>query len=368
MTETLKSWRAPTHTRRTLTSRTRAPLAIRLLLVLAILVPVELGFYVGTLFFTWSKVFLIFLALPVALRLPSIKLYLYDWMFAAHVFWSATAFCLTLGFGAGLQAGGTYILEMLIVYMTVRVYSNNFEQLLGVVRFIFLFVVLATVCAIPEALTGKRFIHDFASSITGITYNFSDEKRLGLLRAASFFEHPILHGMFCSAMASLVWFTQAGIRRLIQIAIIAFGTFLSLSSAPILVFILQVGLIVIERVTRSIKRRVILMSVAAAFVIFVLEIATNRGAFGVLTMVTLDSVTAWYRKAEWDFGIDDILRHPFFGIDPATWTRPEWLSFSIDNHWMLVAMRSGIPSLLFLLASIYLILRKLLRPTNETRV
>ncbi len=71
----------------------------------------------------------------------------------------------------------------------------------------------------------------------------------------------------------------------------------------------------------------------------------------------LDPATAWYRKAQIDYSMDDILGNPFFGTE--TWTRPIWVSASIDDHFLAIALRSGIPSLVFFLAALYLLWRAL---------
>jgi hypothetical protein len=42
------------------------------------------------------------------------------------------------------------------------------------------------------------------------------------------------------------------------------------------------------------------------------------------------------------------MRHPLLGFVPSNWTRPFWLAPSIDNYWLLMMMRSGIPSLILL--------------------
>ncbi len=38
------------------------------------------------------------------------------------------------------------------------------------------------------------------------------------------------------------------------------------------------------------------------------------------------------------------MRHPFLGIGLGDWTRPVWMSDSMDNFWLLIAMRYGLPA------------------------
>lgn len=341
-------------------SRDSLPWQVTTFLALTILVPVEFGLHVGPLFFTWSKAFLLIMSvmvLPAAIRL---RWHLFDWLFLGHVAWTAMACLFGFEMGKGIQAGGSYIIEVLVVYLLIRVYISSVSQIATVVRVLFWLALIATIVAIPEAITNKRFVHDFAHSVTGITYQFSDEQRLGLLRAASFFEHPILFGVFCAALVSPVWYTTSGtISRVVKISVLGVGTFLSLSSAPFLIFAVQLALIPVERLTRHIRYRVLIAVTGAFSMAIALQLTTGRGALGVLTMLMIDPATAWYRRAQIEYSMDDILDHPFFGIGIADWSRPEWLSDSIDNHFLLVALRYGIPALLLLVAAIIVICRRL---------
>jgi hypothetical protein len=92
-----------------------------------------------------------------------------------------------------------------------------------------------------------------------------------------------------------------------------------------------------------------------------LETFTGRGLVGALALLTLNPATAYTRRNQWILGIDDVMRHPFFGFDPSTWTRPFWLAASVDNYWLVMMMRSGIPSLVYLALTVLLIWRALAR-------
>jgi hypothetical protein len=333
----------------------RVPLPLTLLLILVILVPIEFGFYAGPLFFTWSKLYLIVVTFLILPRLGGLKLRLYDWMFIGHVLWSATAFALIYGGATALERSGTYVLEFLVVYLAVRIWITRLDQALALIGVLFVMVLVAALAALPEAVLRTQYIPDFATSITGTRYRRDDEVRMGIMRAASFFEHPILHGVFCSALLSLVWFTSSVPQRLVRVPVIGLGTFLSASSAPLLILILQFLLLGLERISRGLKRRATIFGGLGLGAVVFLETFSGRGAVGFLAALTLNPGTAYTRRNQWTFGIDDVLANPFFGIDPTTWTRPFWLAGSVDNYWLLMMMRSGIPSLLFLAAAVALI-------------
>ncbi len=338
----------------------RVPLPLALLLILVILVPIEFGFKIGPLFFTWSKLYLIGVTFAILPHLGRLKFRSYDWLFTAHVVWSAVAFALIYG-GSSLEQSGTYVLEFLVVYLAARVWITRLDQAQAVIGLLFVMVLIAALAALPEAILRVRYIHDFARSVTGNRYTFDPEVRMGILRSASFFEHPILHGVFCSALLSLIWFTSTVPQRLRRVPVIVLGTFLSASSAPLLVMILQFLLIGLERISRGVKRRVALFGGLGLGLVVFLDTFTGRGAVGFLAALTLNPGTAYTRRNQWTLGIDDVMRHPFFGFDPRTWTRPFWLAPSVDNYWLLMMMRSGIPSVLFLALAVLLIWRALAR-------
>ena len=70
------------------------------------------------------------------------------------------------GFGGGLEAGGTYFLEVMTVYFMVR-FPSQLDQIVAVIRLLFWLILIATIFAIPEAIMGVRFIHEFAHAMTG---------------------------------------------------------------------------------------------------------------------------------------------------------------------------------------------------------
>lgn len=330
------------------------PIPILLLLIIVIMVPIEFSFRVGSLMLTPAKVFLLLATLAILPRLGQLKFHLFDGLILAHGFWSAMTTMMIYG-GAGLQGAGLYTLEFVTVYLMMRVYMQSLGHFRAVVGLLFLLVALSVLMAVPEGLTGQRFIHDISRGITGFVYRYSDEYRMGILRSAAFFEHPILFGLFCSATLGLVWFTSTPGQRVWKVPVIFTGAFFAASSAPLLVFMLQMVFIFLERVTRKVKKRVMKFTVFGLGLALILELTTGRGVVGTIAMLTLNPGTTMIRRTQWNFAMDDVQRHFWFGFDPPTWTRPFWLAPSVDNNWLFMAMRSGVPSVAFLFGGILLI-------------
>lgn len=344
------------------------PPMVAIFLITVVLIPVELGFFVGPLFFTWSKAFVMIVAIPVMVRAVSeLKLVLPDILFITHTVWTGICTVLNKG-GGGIEGAGTYFLEFAVVYLLIRLEMRSLAQFQAVVRMLFWLVAACALMAIPEAMLKVRFIHEVASALTGLTYHFSEEERWGFLRAASFFEHPILHGLFCASLFSLMWFAEPGAAaRLGKTVVITIGTFFALSSAPLLVLVAQMGLAMTERATRWLPARLMVITLGIVGLIAFLNVATGRGAFGILASLTINPQTAWYRTAIWENGLDDIWRSPIIGIVPESWTRLFWMSSSIDNHWLLMAFMSGLPGLFLFFACIFAIWRRLTKGAGENR-
>jgi hypothetical protein len=53
--------------------------------------------------------------------------------------------------------------------------------------------------------------------------------------------------------------------------------------------------------------------------------------------------SGYYRLFIWEYGSAAVLSNPIFGIDLGTWQKASFMSFSIDNFWLLMAMQSGLP-------------------------
>lgn len=329
-------------------NRAKVPVPILLFLILAILVPIEFSLYVGPLFMTASRAYLLVLTFMLLPHLGQLKLRLFDWFFIGHVIWAVVAFAVIYGPGGSIEMSGSYVLEFLVVYLAARIYLQTIEQIRATIVVIFIMVFLSGAFAFPEAFTGIRFVHEVASGITGLNYKFDPEMRMGITRAASFFEHPILYGVFCASSFSLIWFISTPSQRMYRMPIIMFATWLSASSAPLLTLLVQIGLLLIEPYTRKFKRRdKVLGWLVAGFAVF-MQIFTGRGVVGLVMMITINPGTAYTRRAQWNFAIDDVMRNPWFGFRPELYTRPFWLAPSIDNWWLLIMMRTGIPSVIFI--------------------
>jgi hypothetical protein len=85
-----------------------------------------------------------------------------------------------------------------------------------------------------------------------------------------------------------------------------------------------------------------------------IDLFSNRTPFHVfVSYFTFSAHSAYNRINIWIYGTAEVARHPIFGIGLGDWIRAPWMSDSMDNFWLLITVRYGVPALLFLLATVF---------------
>lgn len=254
-------------------------------------------------------------------------------------------------------------------YLAGRILVRNFRDYGAFLRWFFAVLTVLFVFSFAELRSGGAIMQEFAQSLFGASYSdINQEPRLGLHRVQSIFEHPILMGLFCSiGIANALYFWGAsGWKWLSKLAISLFLVFSSLSSGPFLSALLQVGLLVYGRLFRG-RWKLLIAGFACIFVF--LELASNRGPVILLIeTLTFNPQTGWTRVKIWEFGSAEVLRHPIFGIGLNDWIRPFWLGASVDNFWLLMAMRHGLVGFGFLALAFGLHIRAIVRAEQAEMV
>jgi len=86
----------------------------------------------------------------------------------------------------------------------------------------------------------------------------------------------------------------------------------------------------------------------------VIEVGANRSVMELyISYFTFDQQTGWYRLAIWKYGWESVANNPLFGIGFSDWARAYWMvSGSVDNFWLVVPLRHGIPALVLIAGSV----------------
>lgn len=297
-----------------------------------------------------------------------------DFLVLGYVFWVGVSLAAN-GQGSRLvEYAGGELIDTFVAYLLGRAAVRNKEDLYFFIRAFLILLLLLLPFAVLESTRGMMILQDLYRNLpsikpfnpTTLTY----PSRMGLLRAQTTINHPILYGVFCSIGFSfaLVGLRYAGggmslLQRMIMVAGSAGGTFFSLSAGAFASLLVQVGLIAWNTILAKVDKRWKIFGMLVAAVYVFLDIAASRPPLVVMSrVVAFSPSTAWNRYQIWVFGTAEVGRHPIFGkglfID---WVRQPWMPPSIDNYWLLIAMRFGLPGVLFLLVAYLYICTRLVR-------
>lgn len=333
----------------------RIPLLVMLYLI-AVILPMSMN--VGPLYMTGLRAYLLALMVPLTLMLLSGRagrLIWTDFLFFLHIVWMSAAIAINNP-NMVLQNTGAAALEFLGGYLIGRIYIRSRADFIALCRWLGFLVCLTLPLAIFETLTGIppliRIIN-MLPVIDSLPVSHTDP-RLGLERVQVFLAHPIHYGLFASSAFSLTVVALKGIisdgQRWLLGASIGLSVFLSLSSGALVPMVMQIGLIVWITLFRSIDHpwRVLVILVALTYA--VVEVLSNRSAVMVFfSYAAFSNHNAYWRAIIFEWGMINVWSNPFFGLGFNEWVRPSFMhSGSMDNFWLVQAVRYGIPGFLLI--------------------
>jgi O-antigen ligase len=303
------------------------------------------------------RLFLIIMIVPLAVRLlmgQFGRLLVTDVLFILHVLWIGVSLAVNSPSQMITQLGSVGI-EFLGGYLVARAYIRSAGAFMAMCRQLLIIGLCLLPLALFETVTGRAPV---VQAIDALPFGSSVwvgafEQRLGLHRVRVVLVHPIHFGLFCSVIFSMVFVALKDViptgRRWIYSALIALTCFLSLSSGAILALALQLGMILWAAIFNRIRFRWWLLVGLFALAYVVVDLLSNRTPIQVfMSRATFSAHNAYIRAIIFDAGIQNVWDNPLFGLGLNDWARPEWLPPSVDNFWLLMAMRYGIPGFLFL--------------------
>lgn len=332
-------------------------------LVVSFAFPPEVSLSLGSLRLSPYRITLIIMLLPalnLLLQNRKAPAGLIDGLMAGHGIWAALSLILTMGVADGIESGGIYFIETFGAYLLARAYVRTYEDFVAVVRLIFTMAATLLAFAIVESFSGQHILRAPFKAIFGGAGPHVIEPRLGLTRAFTSFEHPILFGVFSASAFASTYFilcnAKLNAHSVKRLAAVAMATFFSLSGGPFTALALQIGLIGWDRMTTGIANRwsILLGFVGAAWL--VLTLLSNRSPILVfISYLTFSANSAYNRVHIWNYGTAEVGRHPMIGIGLNDWIRAPWMSSSMDNFWLLTTVRYGLPALILLAVAVWLV-------------
>ncbi len=250
-----------------------------------------------------------------------------------------------LGIATASETISSYFLARILVRS-----PNDYRQVFkyGLLSMIFLFPF-----ALYELFTGTIVIAKAFDPIFDVIFRGqSADGRLGLERVYAVFGHPILFGLYCGVMVANLYVILDGsvLRRFLALALTVSMTFMALSSAPLLAVAVQVIMLVWWRLTNGAWMTLAILCICAYVTV---DLVSDRAPIEVLfAYATFNPRSGWIRIAIFEAASQAALDNPIFGIGFNPFPRPNWVPNSVDNFWVLIAMRHGFPALGFLVVGI----------------
>lgn len=286
------------------------------------------------------------------------RLKLADVLILSCCIWQAIAMSIVQGFSESVQAIGLFTLQTFGAYLLGRACVRG----VGDMRFLATLLAITSIALLPfaviETRTSRTFFLELFRALGPVYDTVDMDPRWGLDRVQGSFEHPILFGVFIALGFSLVFFRYRSVLgRLATLPAIVLNAIFSLSTGALLALVVQFGLIAWSKVFSQEAKRWRYLTYLVIVMYVLIDLASNRTPFHVFVdYLTFNSGSAYNRILIWQFGSAEMWRHPFFGIAFGEWERPWWMSPSMDNYWLVVAVRYGIPAFLLQLAGFVLIL------------
>lgn len=314
------------------------------------------GFNLGSVAMTDLRMLLMLTVVPTSIKLFSGKygkVYPVDYLFYLHILWSALAL-IKNNPSLAVQNVGSFSVEFLGGYALARAYIRTPGAFLALIRAVVLLVVISLPFAFYEAKTGTSLIITWLSKLPGLwtVAEVNIEKRMGLNRVQVYFAHPIHFGLFCSSVLSMTFVAMRGVmtdgKRYAASFAVCVCVFLSLSSGALLAALLQMELVFWAYMLRNNEARWKILLGIFAVIYVAIDLGSNRTPLKVfMTYATFSTHNAYYRSIIFEWGMINVWANPVFGLGLRNWIRPSYMrSGSMDNFWLVMAVRYGIPGFL----------------------
>lgn len=251
------------------------------------------------------------------------------------------------------REGGRF-LDTILAYVVTRLTLRTRQDVYDLINGLVLVALPLALVGIYQSITGHNpygWMRQFSPFEIGDQEMF---RRLGLYRADGSFGNKISWGMFFVILlplqASMLFVGQPNYLKFVwRAALLTIGVISSMSSAPFLAFMVSLLLIA------SFPVRQTWPYVLLAFVVFcaVLEVASDRPFYYVLTRFALDSSTAYYRIELVEEALGGgmsghwITGYGYVGVG-ADWSRNgfNWRHYDLANIYIYQLATTGLVGML----------------------
>jgi hypothetical protein len=324
-----------------------------------LILPPELGIYVGNAALPPGRLGILLLLVPALIILIARRrLILADYLVLAAALWMTGAAISVSGVSAVWSAPGGESLELFGSYAVGRAFFFTPTTLNAFLRTLKCFALIVIILAVVESLEGRLIVRDtFASMVGAKSATSGAIYRDGFVRAVSTFEHPILFGSFCPiALVLMLYWETSSFGKIAWAGLSLAGCLASLTSIALLSYLIVVLLYSYDQIMKRYRWRWTIVWALIASVLSILFIFSNAPLGWLITHLTFDPESGYFRFLIWDAATTYISQAPFAGYAYTPLHHPI-LDYTVDSVWLVTALRYGIPMVLLLflanIATIY---------------
>ena len=277
-----------------------------------------------------------------------------------------------------IEPAGLWWVEAFVPYLAARAWLTTPRKVTATLRLIAMIVCPLGLVGIAGSIMHVDPVDSVILPMLGRSQTQYGH-RLGMQRVSLMFLHPIHWGVFAAvAFTATTTLFRGVLNRLVRLGTCLCAVVSSLSSGALAAVTVQIGLISWNRLFANNRHRWWILLGGLAFIYVLISLVSTRSPMRVaFTYLTFSSHTAYWRMIIWEYGSAEVFRHPLFGIGFEEWERPAYMySGSMDNFWLVIAVRHGLPALLgFCLIAVVPVIkgfRKLAqegpRPTTEAYI
>ena len=248
------------------------------------------------------------------------------------------------------SSGFAVVVEFLGGYIVARAFFFGrpaLQAFVGALKFV---TVVVIALAALEHMTQHIVTYNVVASLWGLP-SFTPEYRYGLLRAFSTFPHPILYGTFCVVAGAIFLYSERRfLGRFLYTGGCFFGCLLAVSSAPLISFMIVLAVYAYDRIMRRYPWRWYVLVIGLSTLLVAVFALANKPVSWIVSHLTLDPSTGYFRVATWDSAFYYIGLSPYVGFSfEAHGVIGDFFgNASVDSVWLALALRFGIPAIAFL--------------------
>lgn len=324
-------------------NRGREKAVIWLCMIGAIIPAADVTIFVAGLKFTPGRLAVLALLVPalVALTARGRKLLAADLLVVAVGAWMMIAAAMVGGEGT-LSSAGAESLEFIGGYFAARAFIRGPVALSDFVKVMKAIMVLMIAMAMAEHATGTLIVHDIVAGIFH-TVPPDVQYRNGFVRATATFDHAILFGAFCAFSAIIFLYAEANtLKRALWVGLSGYGCLLTQSSSAVMAFTIALAVYTYDCGMRHYPWRWSLFWGLVMLPVLALMALSAHPLHWILSHLTYDPASGFFRLMIWDGAIDKIAQAPFVGHGFGLLGDPI-LDATVDSVWLVVALRFGLP-------------------------